>query len=374
MQTYDIHGERIPLNSENIKPYIDQFEQQHEKIDTIILSTKTFTREAAKIMCAEIAKIKNLKNADLSDTISGLDYNEAQDVLDTFVNCLKELDINLLNLSDNAIGPEGINSLRPLITEKNTLEKLILMNDGLSGESCVLLSSIYKEIAPAPLKQLHFDNNMSGDEGAKAVADLLTYVPLLEDFRWSTTRTHEEGAIALSESLSSVNNLKKLYLADNYFGEECGELLYEAISKMKQLEHLVLSDISLENEGVELVLKALIESEAPIKYLDLSFNDLDEEILDRMTEFLMKADHLETLILHDNIFGSAGAVKLAKVIKKSCPQLKELDMENNELGPRAVEFLHTLHTEERPIHINIEDEIYDDVEDYDEIDVLCNEN
>lgn len=42
--------------------------------------------------------------------------------------------------------------------------------------------------------------------------------------------------------------------------------------------------------------------------MDLSFNDLDEEILDRMTEFLMKADHLETLILHDNIFGSAGAV------------------------------------------------------------------
>ena len=31
-------------------------------------------------------------------------------------------------------------------------------------------------------------------------------------------------------------------------------------------------------------------------------------------------------------------------------------------------------TGERPIHINIEDEIYDDVEDYDEIDVLCNEN
>ena len=51
MQSYDIHGERIPLISENIKPYIDQFEQQHEKIDTIILSTKTFTREAAKIMC-----------------------------------------------------------------------------------------------------------------------------------------------------------------------------------------------------------------------------------------------------------------------------------------------------------------------------------
>ena len=68
------------------------------------------------LFIAEIAKIKNLKNADLSDTISGLDYNEAQDVLDTFVNCLKELDINLLNLSDNAIGPEGINSLRPLIT------------------------------------------------------------------------------------------------------------------------------------------------------------------------------------------------------------------------------------------------------------------
>ena len=40
------------------------------------------------------------------------------------------------------------------------MEKLILMNDGLSGESCVLLSSIYKEIAPAPLKQLHFDNNV----------------------------------------------------------------------------------------------------------------------------------------------------------------------------------------------------------------------
>lgn len=118
-----------------------------------------------------------------------------------------------------------------------------------------------------------------------------------------------------------------------------------------------------------------------------------------MTEFLMKADHLETLILHDNIFGSAGAVVcgLLVVWGYACRSwrrwLRSLALSWRSWMWRTMNLvlvllnsfilfvwmspavlLCVLDTEERPIHINIEDEIYDDVEDYDEIDVLCNEN
>jgi hypothetical protein len=47
-----------------------------------------------------------------------------------------------------------------------------------------------------PLKLLHFYNNMSGDGGAKAVADIVLACPDLEDFRFSATRSTPVGCEA----------------------------------------------------------------------------------------------------------------------------------------------------------------------------------
>ncbi|KAK8794750.1 hypothetical protein WA158_001731 [Blastocystis sp. Blastoise] len=339
MESYDISGERELLNAENIEKYIQRLEGKHENIDHIKLSTKTFNEDAAKIIGQEIIKMKNLKKADLSDTISGLSNEDAQKTLEIFVESLKDHDLNLLDLSDNALGPEGVEILKKLIVNKNELTEILLINDGLSADSCKIITNIFKETAPMTLKKLHFHNNMSGNDGAIAISEALSCTPSLEDFRWSCTRTGEEGALALSRALGSLPHLKKLYIGDNYFGESCGDLLYDAIRTMNQLEELILSDISLEDEGIQRVLEALIESHAPITKLNLSLNDIDCDILDVMTEFLSQCPTLKELNLAENQLTSVGAISIIKALNSYCPQLESLNINANEIGSKAAQYI-----------------------------------
>lgn len=124
------------------------------------------------------------------------------------------------------------------------MEVLLFNNDGMSVDSCKNLLDIIGETSPMNIKRIEFFNNMSGDEGAKHISELLTLLPHIESFRWSSTRTNEEGALALCESLSHCSDLRRLEIKDNYFGESCGESLGRAIEQMPHLEELVLVDLS----------------------------------------------------------------------------------------------------------------------------------
>ena len=67
----------------------------------------------------------------------------------------------------------------------------------MSKESCKILSQFAKNTAPMSLKRLELYNNMSGDEGAIAIAEVIACCPHLEVFRWASNRSNEEGARAL---------------------------------------------------------------------------------------------------------------------------------------------------------------------------------
>lgn len=88
-----------------------------------------------------------------------------------------------------------------------------MCNNGLSAEAAELLVKILIREASVlgegeaarkrcpPLELLHFYNNMSGDGGAKAVAQIVEASPQLLDFRFSATRSTPVGC----ESIAAVS-------------------------------------------------------------------------------------------------------------------------------------------------------------------------
>lgn len=75
-----------------------------------------------------------------------------------------------------------------------------MCNDGLSAEACELMSQIIcSSKACENLKILHFYNNMSGSGGAKAIANIVKACPMLEDFRFSATRSMSDGCLVLAQ-------------------------------------------------------------------------------------------------------------------------------------------------------------------------------
>lgn len=63
-----------------------------------------------------IAQATGIEELDLSDTISGLSFDEAQQTCEVFVDCFNGLHLKYLDLSDNALGPKGVKSCDGLIS------------------------------------------------------------------------------------------------------------------------------------------------------------------------------------------------------------------------------------------------------------------
>jgi Ran GTPase-activating protein (RanGAP) involved in mRNA processing and transport len=68
-----------------------------------------------------------------------------------------------------------------------------------------------------------------------------------------------------------------------------------------------------------------------LTHLDLSGNDITEEIMDHLSDFLLKVTpNLQVLLLDDNEIGSDGAILLTKVLSK-LKSLKHLSLCTSEI-------------------------------------------
>ncbi|CAN0383006.1 unnamed protein product, partial [Laminaria digitata] len=102
-----------------------------------------------------------------------------------------------VDVSENAMGPDGVEACRPAIEGKEELRALFMCNNGLSEAAMESVRDILLATKPNALRTLHFFNNMSGDLGAKALAEVLPQCPKLSDFRFSGTRSGRDGSAAV---------------------------------------------------------------------------------------------------------------------------------------------------------------------------------
>lgn len=67
------------------------------------------------LVVAALSKATQLEALDLSDTLSGLSFDDAQQTFEAFADGIKDLHLKYLDLSDNALGPNGFISCKGLI-------------------------------------------------------------------------------------------------------------------------------------------------------------------------------------------------------------------------------------------------------------------
>jgi Ran GTPase-activating protein 1 len=125
-----------------------------------------------------------LTHLDISDIIAGRPEEEALAVMLSLCAAVNPLPLLEVNLSDNAIGFRGVESIRNLLDAKQ-LQRLFVCNNGMSAEAVQLLSEalLAGEKGCPPLTTLHLYNNMCGNGGATAIASVLRQTPGLVDFR-----------------------------------------------------------------------------------------------------------------------------------------------------------------------------------------------
>jgi hypothetical protein len=108
-----------------------------------------------------------------------------------------------VNVSENALGQKGVIACQDLL-QVPSVKRLFFCNNGLSAEASeliteTLLASPAMVNGTLPFTTLHFYNNMSGENGAKASARLIEKCPELDNVRYSATRAGREGCAAIGQ-------------------------------------------------------------------------------------------------------------------------------------------------------------------------------
>lgn len=225
------------------------------------LSTWAFCEESAEVFASVIDKLPELKAAHLADIIAGRPMAEGVRVYEVLSAALAKKQLHLIDLSDNAVGPSGIAALRPMLAAQEELKELFLSNVGLSAECCRDVADMMTFRTPTKLTRLILHNNMSGSDGAIAIADIVKASPVLEDFQFSASRGGAEGGEALASALAATSSLKRLDLHDNTFGAETGRLLGITLAKQSSLSHLNIADIGtyINSDGAHHPLKVVLQ-------------------------------------------------------------------------------------------------------------------
>ena len=122
----------------------------------IDLSNKSFSDEAAVVIGADLKRrCGHVRVAHLADMIAGRKEEEALRTLKSICDGLEGVQLESLNLDDNAMGKPGVIACEAVLKCKS-LKKLYLCNDGLSGEAGEKLLEILSTDGMPPLEVFSF--------------------------------------------------------------------------------------------------------------------------------------------------------------------------------------------------------------------------
>ena len=113
---------------------------------------------------------RGIVEADLADMIAGRMTEEGLQVLQTICDAFAESNLVDVDLSDNAIGEQGIGACKTAL-DKKSLQRLALCNNGLSQETMAQVADILTNdedgtgCIARDMTKIHFYNNMSGEGG-----------------------------------------------------------------------------------------------------------------------------------------------------------------------------------------------------------------
>lgn len=220
----------------------------------------------------------------------------------------RALNLIHLDLSSNSISPAGAVDVIKVVTTHGAIVSFDLSSH----------------------EGLH--RNRLGLQGAAAIVSLLKRNHLLWILNIAGTSLGNEGAETLVEGLASNQSLLSLNLANNNLSGKGIDNFVRAVA-FTRLTHLSLASNTLGNPGCECLAALLLGSfgtMCPLRFLDLSRNEVSFSGSTKLFNAMSRNATLETLVLSDNPLSSQYNLALCRFLSDNLA-LKYLDLTNCDL-------------------------------------------
>jgi len=240
--------------------------------------------------------------------------------------------LTVLDLSDNAVGPVGMDGLHVLLTSPvcYSLQRLLFNNNGWGPTGGRRLADCLMEChqrsvadgSPMQLKEFVSGRSRLENGGAFKLAEFFRRIKTMERVVMPQNGIYHQGVRALVEACCENPALQQLDINDNTLTPKGARVVAELLPRMTELRILNLSDCLLKNSGARTVCRVIKNGSNPkLEEWHMGFNELTTEAALEVLETATTLEHLTLLVLDGNQLGEEG-------IETVQERAQELNMED----------------------------------------------
>ena len=336
-------GRSLQLDTETEAEQVCAGISSARNLQSLTLSGNSIGPAAAEAISLALQTQPGLVRADWSDIFTGRLRTQIPPAILSLTRGLELAQARLveLDLSDNALGPVGVEALTAFLSSPSSfsLQELRLNNTGcgLTGGKKLagLLLSCHRASTaagkPLALRVFALGRSRLESEGAAALGQVFSLLASLEEIILPQNGISADGLTALAESFTSNPNLRIINLSDNTFSPAAAEALAAALTKLTRLEVLDLSSCLLKSAGASLICRTLAASHLQtLRQLLLDHNELKLRAGLEIVKAVRDKANLTKLSIDGNQFGSAGLQKILEELEEAGKREILGEIEENE--------------------------------------------
>lgn len=322
-------GKGLKLDTaKDAKEIVDEI-KKCKVMTALRMEGNTLGVDAAKAIAETLETRKEFQHAHWSDMFTGRLKSEIPKALEFLGGAIMKAGAGLvvLDLSDNAFGPNGIVGLVALLKSSScyTLQELRLNNNGLGITGGKVLAECLTEChqnsvkagKPLKLKVFVSGRNRLENPGATALAAVFKALGSLEEVAMPQNGIYAEGITALAEAFAENKNLRVMNLSDNTFTQKGAKNMAKVLPKLQNLEVINYGDCLVRTEGAIAITEALKEGHQKLKELNLSGSEIHKRGAIAVVENMKNKPNLKKLDLNCNMFGESGIEEIKEAMKNN---------------------------------------------------------
>ncbi|CAG9330595.1 unnamed protein product [Blepharisma stoltei] len=315
LRVFKVHetGKRID-SYEEIKSVYTELLEHKDIVTEITLSQNSYGVEACNAISEAIQQCVNLQVANLSDLFVGRQREEvtvSMRALGTaLLNC-KSLEV--LDVSDNAFGPDGVRAFSELLEKAASLKELHVNNDGLGPESAAIIAESLRRCENLKLEVFSAGRDRLENPGISVLAEAFSAMGSLRKISVPQNGIKAAGMVALFGALSNNPNMQVIEINDNNLKDEAAyTALAQCLESLNYISVLNIGDCLLGDAGARKIITALKSSNPHLRQLYLNYDELENPaIIDELVELLQMRPELELVEIKGNEFPSKAKKRLA---------------------------------------------------------------
>ncbi|KAH8413027.1 hypothetical protein KR009_007450 [Drosophila setifemur] len=234
--------------------------------------------------------------------------------------------LTVLDLSDNALGPNGMRGLEEFLRSPvcYSLQELLLHNCGLGPEGGSMLSKALIDLhenakkagSPLQLRVFIGGRNRLENAGAKALANAFRTLKTFEEIVLMQNSIYADGVEYLAEAFKENTHMRVLNMNDNTLRSKGAAKIAEILAHMPMLRELNFGDCLIRTNGAYQFGEALESSNNLLEVIDLSFNEINSDGGLVLVSAMKNKSKLRILNIDGNCFGHDGCEQVIEEMSK----------------------------------------------------------